>query len=216
MTFCPHIWFVQLQRNPLFCELFCVSDFSCWILPPPSRHWSLLFIGYPTQRLNMKVDLQSLFGLHVTWCAQLCSLAETPQTPKSPPPPHLDWYTRALLVSKDRLFVCNPLPQPFQVLLPFVVIYINTDTKVDAPVDDSSIPGGYKEMSSFVADPLIRVQMRGERGGSAGSQPMSTAVHITWHGAQINFGDLPPYWTCVPSFPALALSHTGIIKLSLA
>ncbi len=31
--------------------------------------------------------------------------------------------------------------------------------------------------------------------GVAGSQPMSTAVHITWHGAQINFGDLPPYFT---------------------
>ncbi len=39
----------------------------------------------------------------------------------------------------------------------------------------------------------IRVQMRG--GGIAGSQPMSTAVHITWHGAQVNFGDLPPYLT---------------------
>ncbi len=39
----------------------------------------------------------------------------------------------------------------------------------------------------------IRVQMREEGGGGgvAGSQPMSTAVHITWHGAQINFGDLP-------------------------
>ncbi len=24
---------------------------------------------------------------------------------------------------------------------------------------------------------------------------MSTAVHITWHAAQINFGDLPPYLT---------------------
>ncbi len=35
------------------------------------------------------------------------------------------------------------------------------------------------------------IQMRGD-GGVAGSQPMSTAVHITWHGAQINFGDLPP------------------------
>ncbi len=31
-------------------------------------------------------------------------------------------------------------------------------------------------------------------GGVAGSQPMSAAVHITWHGAQIKFGDLvPPY-----------------------
>jgi hypothetical protein len=26
----------------------------------------------------MEVDLQSLFGLHVKWCAQLYSLAETP------------------------------------------------------------------------------------------------------------------------------------------
>jgi hypothetical protein len=34
--------------------------------------------------------------------------------------------------------------------------------------------------------------MRGE-GGVAGSQPMGTAVHITWYGAQINFGYLPPY-----------------------
>ncbi len=33
----------------------------------------------------MEVDLQSLFGLHVTWCAQLYSLAETLT-------PHLDSY----------------------------------------------------------------------------------------------------------------------------
>jgi hypothetical protein len=31
--------------------------------------------------LNIEVDLQSLFGLHVTWCAQLYSLAETQQLP---------------------------------------------------------------------------------------------------------------------------------------
>ncbi len=31
--------------------------------------------------LNMELDLQSLFGLHVTWCTQLLSLAETPQQP---------------------------------------------------------------------------------------------------------------------------------------
>jgi hypothetical protein len=53
----------------------------------------------------MEVDLQSLFGLHVTWCAQLYSLAETPQHPPSP----RIWtcITRALLVRKDRwqLFV---------------------------------------------------------------------------------------------------------------
>jgi hypothetical protein len=29
----------------------------------------------------MEVDLQSLFGPHVTLCAQLYSLAETPQAP---------------------------------------------------------------------------------------------------------------------------------------
>ncbi len=33
------------------------------------------------------------------------------------------------------------------------------------------------------------------RWGAAGSQPMRTAVHITWHEAQINFGDLTPYLT---------------------
>ncbi len=38
---------------------------------------------------------------------------------------------------------------------------------------------------------LMRVQMRGEGGkGVAGSRPMSTAVHITWHGAEKNFGIL--------------------------
>ncbi len=41
---------------------------------------------------------------------------------------------------------------------------------------------------------VIRVQMRGE-GEVAGSQLMSTAMHITWHVAQTNFGDLPPYLT---------------------
>jgi hypothetical protein len=37
--------------------------------------------------------------------------------------------------------------------------------------------------------------MRGGGGGIAGSQPMNTAVHITWHGTQINFEDLPLYLT---------------------
>jgi hypothetical protein len=38
----------------------------------------------PYHRLNMELDLQSLFELHVH-CAQLCSFADTPQPP--PPPP---------------------------------------------------------------------------------------------------------------------------------
>jgi hypothetical protein len=50
-------------------------------------------------RLNMDVDLQSLFGLHVTCCAQLYALAETPQL--SPSPRIWTPITRALLVSKD-------------------------------------------------------------------------------------------------------------------
>ncbi len=54
-----------------------------------------------TQRLNMELDLQSLFRL-------LCTvlIGWDPTTPP-PPPPHLGSYTRALLVSIDRghLFV---------------------------------------------------------------------------------------------------------------
>ncbi len=44
--------------------------------------------------------------------------------------------------------------------------------------------------------PLVYEPKCGLRGGGvAGPQPMRTAVHITWHGAQINFGDLTPYLT---------------------
>jgi hypothetical protein len=43
----------------------------------------------------MELDIQSLFGLHVTGCAQLFSLAETPQ----PLPPRIWAHIReALLV----------------------------------------------------------------------------------------------------------------------
>jgi hypothetical protein len=85
---------------------------------------ALLIHGYtPTHRLNMEVDLQSLFGFHVTWCAQLYSLTETQQSP--PPSPRIGTrITRALLVSKDRRdpFVtpCSQpkitSPQPFSLL----------------------------------------------------------------------------------------------------
>jgi hypothetical protein len=43
-----------------------------------------MFIEFAPHRLNMEVDFQSLFPLHVTWCAQLYSLAETPQLSLSP------------------------------------------------------------------------------------------------------------------------------------
>ncbi len=91
-------------------------------VPPPSRKSTYYTItgdflpinssNVSHHRLNMEVDLQSLFGLNVTWCAQLFSLAETPQLPHSP----RSWtrITRALLVSKDRrhlfvtlCFTCN-------------------------------------------------------------------------------------------------------------
>ncbi len=42
-------------------------------------------------RLNMELDLQSLFGLHVHSCTHCLS-------PRNPPPPNLGSYTRALLV----------------------------------------------------------------------------------------------------------------------
>jgi hypothetical protein len=51
-------------------------------------------------RLNMELDLQSFIWAP---CAQLYSLAETPQPPLPPPPTsHLGSYIRALLVSRDR------------------------------------------------------------------------------------------------------------------
>ncbi len=70
------------------------------------RRWPLTNLFFcVSHRLNMEVDLQSLFGLHVTWCSQLQSLAVTPQPPPSP----RIWtrIKRALLVSRDRrhLFV---------------------------------------------------------------------------------------------------------------
>jgi hypothetical protein len=58
----------------------------------------------------MELDLQSLFVLHVH-CAQLYSLAETPQPAPPPIPPHLGSYTRALLFSQDRRhLVVTPCP----------------------------------------------------------------------------------------------------------
>ncbi len=53
-------------------------------------------------------------------------------------------------------------------------------------------------MSSILSDQWGSSYMSQNAGGGdgvAGSQPMRTAVHITWHGAQINFGDLTPYLT---------------------
>ncbi len=71
---------------------FCspVFSFPCISLVAPGIGLVLL--------LNMELDLRSFFGLHVMWCEQLYSVLRPPQ----PPSPHLDSYTRALLVSQDR------------------------------------------------------------------------------------------------------------------
>ncbi len=53
-------------------------------------------------------------------------------------------------------------------------------------------------LSLLTSSALVYESKYGGREGVAGSQPMRTAVHITWHGAQINFRDLPPYLTYVP------------------
>ncbi len=52
--------------------------------------------------------------------------------------------------------------------------------------------------------------MRG--GGVAGSQQMSTAVHITWHRTQINFGDLLPYLTYVNNRRRVTEALTGSLS----
>jgi hypothetical protein len=68
--------------------------------------WPKLSTETLYHRLNMELDLQSLFGL---LCAQLYSLFEIPQLP--PLSSHLGSYTRALLVKIDNvsLSLCNPL-----------------------------------------------------------------------------------------------------------
>ncbi len=50
-------------------------------------------------------------------------------------------------------------------------------------------------LSLLTNSALVYKSKCGGDWGVAGSQSMSTAVHITWHVAQINFGDLPSYFT---------------------
>jgi hypothetical protein len=59
----------------------CTAVIIGWDSPTPLPPAFELIYEVAIHRLNMEVDLQSLFGLHVTWCAQLCLLAETPQLP---------------------------------------------------------------------------------------------------------------------------------------
>ncbi len=62
------------------------------------------------------------------------------------------------------------------------------------------IAGGHQRDVVCLWWPIAPSSKCGRIGGwgggvVAGSQPMSTAVHITWPGAQMKFGDLPPYLT---------------------
>ncbi len=104
------------SRGNVICVHFVLQSIDCYERPYLAFFGvtkcvgkNFLFREYLyTHRLNMEVDLQSLFGIHVTWCSQLYSLAEAPCGPQLPPSPCI-WTrnTRALLVSKDRrhLFV---------------------------------------------------------------------------------------------------------------
>ncbi len=88
----------------------------------------MIYIG-KSHRLNMELNLQSLFGLHVTWCAQLFSLTETP-----PPPPH--WGSTSPCNSQGSIppsfFISSPvsasafLSQLFLILLPITGKASNT------------------------------------------------------------------------------------------
>ncbi len=49
-------------------------------------------------------------------------------------------------------------------------------------------------------------------GGIFEVQPMRTAVHITWLGAQINFGDLTPYLTYGEDVPQDCLIAQRVVK----
>jgi hypothetical protein len=72
-------------------------------LKGPSMRISASGIG-----INMELDLQSLFGLHVYSCTHWLR----PSIPPPPIPTHLGSYTRALLVSQGRrrLFVTPLAP----------------------------------------------------------------------------------------------------------
>ncbi len=61
------------------------------------------------------------------------------------------------------------------------MIYLKVDTARYQSVfcAHAPVPGDYKEMSSIFADSALVYESKcGGKGGVAGSQPMSTAVHM--------------------------------------
>ncbi len=77
-----------------------LAPIGCLKIPAQLSPWPLLFL-YEHHRLNIELDLQSLFGL-------LCTAVLISWDPATPSlPTQLGSYTRALLVSQDRrpLFV---------------------------------------------------------------------------------------------------------------
>ncbi len=67
-----------------------------WLCTPSLLNF-LIYKENLCHKLNMDLDLQSLFGLHVHGCTHW----RRPRKPP-PPPPYLGSYTRALLVNQDR------------------------------------------------------------------------------------------------------------------
>ncbi len=99
-------------------------DFPLYILPPWRRvegewvrvKWQDKERENQNHRLNMEVDFQSLFGLHVTWCAHCTAvlIGWDPATP--PPPPALDsYYEGAIGQQRQTTPLCNPLIKTFTV-----------------------------------------------------------------------------------------------------
>jgi hypothetical protein len=72
------------RKFSLSIDLYCPPIFGCTVVP---------------HELNMKLELRSLFGLHVHSCTHWLRL-RNPPTPLSPD-------TRALLVNQDRLSNVN-------------------------------------------------------------------------------------------------------------
>jgi hypothetical protein len=70
-------------------------------------------------------------------------------------------------------------------------------------------PKGLQGDVVYLCWPVAPSSPNARGGGIAGSQPVGAAVHITWHGAQINFGDLPPYLTYASS---LFLSLSSLVR----